>query len=161
MKIFKAFFAGLAGGAAMSLLMLGLRAAGLLPVNLEMLLGTMLGAEQNQNTWLIGLGIHLMISGLIALIYAAGFEYVTHYAGWRVGAGFGLIHALIGGVVMGAMPALHPLVPEAMAAPGPFLSHFGPLGVAAFFATHVVYGAIVGAIYGRTVHVPVNRHAHA
>lgn len=152
MKLGTAFVAGVVGGAAMSLLMWMARTMMDMPANLEMMLGTMLGMMPGPTAWLIGLVMHLLISGLIALIYAWGFERVTHRAGWLVGAGFGVLHAIIAGLVMGMMPAMHPLMPEQMPPPGAYMSNLGAMGVIAEFMLHIVYGAIVGAIYRPVVH---------
>jgi hypothetical protein len=92
--------------------------------------------------------MHLMISALIALVYGWGFENLTHRADWLVGIGFGFIHAIIAGVVMGMMPAMHPLMPEQVPAPGAFMSNLGIMGIAAEFMLHLIYGAIVRAMYG-------------
>jgi hypothetical protein len=83
----KAFIAGVIGGAVMSILLALARAMGM-PANLEVMQGTMLGLEPGATAWIVGFIMHLMISGLIALVYAAGFEYVTHRAGWLVGVPF-------------------------------------------------------------------------
>lgn len=149
----KAFTAGVVGGAVMSVIMALVRITMVdRGMNLEMLLGTMLGLAPTAATWVVGLVIHLVISGAIALIYAWGFERVTHRAGWALGAGFGLIHAVIGGLFMGVMPAMHPLVPGQLPAPGFFMANQGALGVFAFFMLHLIYGAVVGAIYSPVEH---------
>ena len=145
MNVGKAFTAGVIGGAAMSALMWMARAFMGMPANLEMMLGTMLGLAPG--AWLIGFVMHLMISGAIALIYAWGFEHVTHRAGWLIGAGFALIHATIGGLAMGMMPMMHPQMPGPMQPPGAFMSNMGVTGVVAEYVLHIVYGAIVGAMY--------------
>lgn len=142
----KAFIAGVAGGAAMSVLtalgrMMGMHA------NIEMMLGTMV-ADPGTTAWAIGLVMHLMFSGLIALIYAWGFEHVTHKAGWAVGAGFGVIHVVIAGVVMGMIPLMHPRMPNPVMPPGFFMLNMGIIGPIALLMLHLVYGAIVGAMYG-------------
>lgn len=156
----KAFVAGVIGGAVMSALMWMGRLMGM-PANLEMMLGTMI-MEPGTTAWILGLVMHLMISGLIALIYAWVFEHVTHRAGWLVGAGFGIVHAIIGGMVMGMMPAMHPRMPDPMMPPGAFLSNLGPMGVVAEFVLHIVYGAIVGAIYAPVLRArPSTAHGHA
>lgn len=142
----RAFGAGVAGGAVMSLIMAFVRAMGM-DVNPEMMLGTMMGGRPGPTTWVMGLLIHLILSGLIALVYAVGFEYVTHRAGWAIGLGFALIHIVIGGIVMGMMPTLHPMIPEQMPAPGPFMSGMGMMGIGLFVLEHLIYGAIVGALY--------------
>jgi hypothetical protein len=151
MKTGKAFLAGVVGAVAMSLIMAMARAMGM-EVNLEMMLGTMFGASPGPGTWLFGLMMHLVISGLIALLYALGFEYVAHRAGWKIGLAFSLIHIAIGGIVMGMMPMMHPLVPEQLSAPGAFMINHGMLGLGAFIMLHMIFGAIVGGMYGRVIH---------
>jgi len=150
MKVGKAFVAGMAGGAVMSALMWMARMMGM-PANLEMMLGTMV-TDPGTTAWIIGFVMHLMISGAIALIYAWAFEHVTHRAGWLVGAGFGVVHAIIAGMVMGMMPMMHPRMPNPVMPPGAFLSNLGTMGVVAEFMLHMIYGAVVGAMYGAVIH---------
>lgn len=165
MRYGRAVLGGVIGGAVMSLMMALGRSMMGMQANLEMMLGTMFGAAPGPGTWLLGFGMHLMISALIALIYAWGFERLTHRGGWQMGLGFGVIHAVIGGVAMGMMPAIHPLIPEQMPAPGAFMSNLGMMGIVAEFVLHMVYGAIVGATYGRprtaAVHVDTVRSRRA
>ena len=160
MKTGTAFLAGVVGGAVMSALMWMGRILMDMPANLEMMLGTMV-MEPGPTAWIIGLVMHLMISGLIAIIYAWGFERVTHRAGWLVGAGFGLLHALIAGMVMGVMPAMHPRMPEPMMPPGAYMSSMGATGVAMEFVLHLIYGAVVGAIYAPVLHPRAHARRHA
>jgi hypothetical protein len=68
-----------------------------------------------------------------------------------VGAAFGLAHAVIAGLGMGIVPAIHPMIPERMPAPGAFMANLGAIGIVAEFALHAVYGAIVGAMYGPVI----------
>jgi len=152
MKAGKAFVAGMVGGVVMSVLMWMARTMMGMPANLEMMLGTML-ADPGTTAWMIGFVMHLMISGAIALIYAWAFEHVTHRAGWLVGAGFGIVHAIIAGMVMGMMPMMHPRMPNPVMPPGAFLSNLGTMGVVAEFMLHMVYGAVVGAMYGAVIHI--------
>lgn len=127
-----------------------------LPMNLEMMEGTFLVRPPGPVAWIVGFIMHLVISGLIALLYAWAFEHVTHRAGWLVGAGFGLVHAVIAGLFMGMVPAMHPLIPGVLPAPGAFLSNI-PMGPVVLFVLHAMYGAVVGAVYGRVVHPQVAR----
>ncbi len=147
----KAFSAGVAGGAVMTAVTWAARTTLGMPMNLEMMEGTMLVQPPSGVAWTVGLLMHLMISGLIGLAYAWGFERATHRAGPLVGAGFGVVHAVVAGVMMGMVPAIHPLIPEQMPAPGAFLSNI-PMGVVALFMLHVIYGAVVGAIYKPAAH---------
>lgn len=147
----KALVAGVIGAAVMSIIMAMARAMGM-PVNLELMLGTMMGGLPSAAKWIMGLIIHLIAGGIFALIYAAGFEYLTHRADWLVGLGFGVIHTLFSGLLLAMMPAMHPLVPEMMPAPGAFMANLGMMGVGAFFMLHLIYGAIIGTIYSPVVH---------
>jgi hypothetical protein len=159
MQFGKAIGAGVTGALAMTVLMAIVRWAGM-PVNLEMMLGTMVGREPGPATWVVGLAIHLMMGALFAIAYAAAFEYATHRAGAAVGAGIGLAHAAFSGIMMAAIPAIHPMVPEAMPSPGMFMVNMGLAGVTLFLVEHVMFGAIVGGIY-RSVSMAHRRPAHA
>lgn len=151
MKAGKAFAAGMVGGAVMSVLMAIARLLGM-PIDLETMLGTVTGMAPGGATWVLGLVMHLVISGAIALLYALGFEYVSHRSGALPGVVFSLIHIVVGGLFMGAMPAIHPQVPETLAPPGAFLSSLGDLGVVSFVVLHAIYGAVVGVMYGPVLH---------
>lgn len=143
-----AFMAGVVGGITMTIIMTLGRILGM-EVNLEMMLGTMFGLRPSGGAWVLGLLVHLTVSGGIALLYAFAFEHLTHRAGAFVGAAFGLFHALLGGLVMAAVPPMHWLIPDSMREPGMFLANFGTFAVVAFIVLHVLYGAIVGGLYVR------------
>jgi hypothetical protein len=147
MKVRQAIIAGLVGGVAMTVLGWIVRRMGF-EMNAEMMLGTMMSSMPNLTTWLIGFAIHLVLSALIALAYAWGFEHVVHRAGAAVGLGFAVIHVIIAGFVMAMIPAIHPMIPEQMPAPGAFMASMGAAFAALFVIEHLMYGAIVGALYG-------------
>jgi hypothetical protein len=151
MKTGKAFLAGVLGAVVMSGILWIARNAMGIPAHMEMMLGTMVVQKAALTAFLIGFGIHVLIGGVLALVYAWGFEHVTHRAGWLVGAGFGLVHATISGLGMAMVPAIHPMIPEQMPAPGAFMSNLGVIGIVAEYALHVVYGAIIGALYGPVI----------
>jgi hypothetical protein len=151
MKPGKAFVAGVVGGAAMSVLISSARLLGL-PMNLAMLLGTMTGLAPGAGTWLVGLAMHLVISGLIGMLYGVGFEHVARRSGALPGIVFSLVHIVVAGLAMGMLPSIHPLIPELVPAPGAFMSHVGEGAVIAFVAFHAIYGAVVGEMYGPVVH---------
>ncbi len=133
----RAFLAGVAGAAVVTLLELVARAGGV-PANLEMLVGT--------GRWLAGLVVHLAGGGGLALGYAAVFESRGR-AGWTAGVALGALQALGVGGLLGVLPRVHPLVPEILPAPGAFMSNFGSAGVALHVAGHLLFGALVGATY--------------
>lgn len=150
MRIGKAVTAGLIGAVAMTVITWMGRIFMGMPVNMEMMLGTMFGLPPAMAAWVIGFAMHLMAGAVFALIYAAIFEYVTHRAGWGIGAGIGVGHTIFSGFMMGAVPMMHPLIPEQMPAPGMFMVNV-PMGVIAFFMLHIIYGAIVGGMYSSSI----------
>lgn len=151
MKTSKAFFAGVIGGAVMSILMLMARQAMGMEVKLELLLGTMF-MEPGSAAWGVGIVMHLVISGMIAVAYAWAFENVLHRSGWEAGALVSSVHVLVAGVFMGMMPMMHPLVPDMMPGPGFFMLNLGVMGFIALVMLHVIFGAIVGSMYGPVLH---------
>ena len=121
MKFKAAFLSGMLGGVAMTVVMAIARTLGM-RLHFEMMLGTLMGGPPDATRWAIGLAMHLILSGLIGLGYAFGFEYVAHRAGWPVGIALSLVHIAIAGIVLGWVPAWNPVVPEIMPAPGPFIA---------------------------------------
>lgn len=154
----RAFLAGLIAGLAMTIIAAIGRAFGM-PLDVEMMLGTMFGFDAGETgTWILGFVIHLMLSGLIALLYAWGFEHITKRAGWGIGTAFSVVHIIIGGLMMGVVPFIHPMIPEAMAAPGIFVVNLGTGAVIFFLIEHLVYGALVGGIYATGTTTLGQRH---
>ncbi|WP_157070181.1 hypothetical protein [Sandaracinus amylolyticus] len=145
MNIRRAFLAGVLGGVVMAVL------GKVVPVQLETILGTFF-LPRGVGAWVLGLVLHLLISGAIALLYGLGFERITHRATAGIGVVFSILHVVIGGLAFGALPAIHPLIPEQIRAPGAFMSSIGFGGVLLFVIEHIVYGAIVGQLYGRVRH---------
>lgn len=154
MKWNKALGYGVLGAAAMSIVMGLARSMGM-HVQLELMLGTMLGiAPEGSNAFVVGLVMHLMMGAAFGATYAWLFERVIHHGGVAAGALVGLPHAIVAGLFMAMIPAVHPFIPESMPAPGAFMSNLGAMGVMAELMLHVMFGAIVGAGYG---HVQAER----
>ena len=163
MKTARAIAAGLVGAAVMSLVMAVLRWAGS-NISLEMLLGTLVAPETRPSVWLLGFVLHLAIGGAVAVLYAIAFEFAVQRSGPIVGGALGLAHGLMAGLFMSAIPAMNPLGLASGSAPGAFLMNveYGPV---IFLLLHLLYGAVVGTIYGRPVeadaadkHVVALRH---
>jgi hypothetical protein len=142
----RVFLTGVVGALAMAIALAAIRAMDL-PLNLGLLLGTMTGLEPSQTTWMIGMAMHLALGGVFAYAYAFAFESLTDGAGPILGVAFGVFHGMIAGVLLLALPYVHPGMPEAVRVPGPFMATFGPAGVLAFMFVHMLYGGIVGVLY--------------
>jgi len=147
MKTRRAVVGGLIGGLALSAFGAVARATGI-PVQLELLLGTIIVPTAGATAVVVGFAAHLAVSIAIALLYAAGFERWARRGGWTVGLAFSLVHTAISGAVIGLVPYVHPRVPGMLPAPGPYLAHLGAVAIGCSVLMHAVYGIIVGAVYG-------------
>jgi hypothetical protein len=116
-------------------------------VDFETMLGTMRGGAPTDSKRRAGLAIQLMNGGLLAQPYAAIFDRMPTAPAWAVGAALGIAHTVAAGIMLAAVPAVHPEVPRRVPAPGPFYSRQGVAGVGLLLLTHIMYGAIVGAVY--------------
>jgi hypothetical protein len=133
-------------------LLITARIANITEMNIAVTLGSMITREVTAGTWALGFVIHLVISGLIALIYASAFEAVRKST-WWLGLIGGAVHAAIAGFAMLLFPAIHPIIPDVIVAPGAFAANYGAVTVATFVVLHLIYGAIIGGTY-ETVHTP-------
>ncbi|HEX5473058.1 MAG TPA: hypothetical protein VFX12_00235 [Vicinamibacterales bacterium] len=143
MNVGRAFAAGVVGALVMTLLMMLLRATG---THLE--LETPLAAVFGAHSWLAGWIAYLIIGGLLAQIYAFGFEFILNQAGVGAGLLFGAIHSVLAGFVWSNIAG----------GPGKFWDTLSGEGIALLFFLHFVYGAIVGGLY-RTEHTLVEAGA--
>ncbi len=153
MRARRALLFGVTGAAAISVVSWVLRAVGL-PIQLEMILGTAVSGMPGTTAYLVGLAMHLAIGGAFGLLYGWLMETVWVHGGASMGMILSVIHAALIGMAVGLTPQFHPMIPEHMPAPGPFFANLGTGGVVAFFAIHLLYGAIVGHGYG---HVAAER----
>jgi hypothetical protein len=146
-EFWPAVFAGMIAGLFMEMPM-AMKLAGV-PMKMDMLLtwGTMMKVHGNAGRAL-GMGIHLMLSAAVALIYALGFNVLNATgAFWAWGLLGGLIHWAIAGMVLSMIPAMHPEMPERVPAPGAYVRSFGPLDMGGFLMGHLLYGLAVGVFY--------------
>lgn len=109
--------------------------------------GAILRAPQRYRR-LVGWVGHGVLAVLIVLMYATFFAAVAgndQLAWWGVFAG--AVHGLLGGVVVGAWPDLHPQMPDRLQAPGVFYRHYGRRDVVTFIGGHLWFGLVVGVLY--------------
>jgi hypothetical protein len=103
-------------------------------------------------TWIVGLCAQLAIAIVAALLYAAVFEWITRRAGVLIGLAIAVPHVVVAGLAVGFLPGDR-LIGAGIAPPGAFYEYRGFWCLAAFIAGHLVFGSIVGAMYGPTRHV--------
>jgi hypothetical protein len=142
----RACLAGVLGAGAMSALTALARRRGV-PVDFESMLGTLAGGAPTRARRRAGLALQLANGGLLAQAYALVLDRVPA-SGWFTGAALGLFHSLAAGGVLAAVPMVHPEVPRRLPEPGPFYARQGVAAAIVFVAVHVLYGAIVGVVYG-------------
>jgi hypothetical protein len=97
---------------------------------------------------LLGWFGHGALAIAIVLLYATFFAAVAHndhLAWWGVFAG--AVHGLLGGIVVGAWPDLHPEMPHAKPAPGVFYRHYGRRDVVSFLLGHLWFGLVAATLY--------------
>jgi hypothetical protein len=152
MKYIRAIFAGIAGALAMSLAMFVMRSSGI-NISLEALLGSLFEPRFIVSAWFTGFLVHLLIGAIAGLVYAFIFEVAVQRSGILMGAGVGLAHGMLAGLLMSGIPAMNPLDPTITSAPGPFFSHlsYGPL---AFLFLHCLFGTVTGVAYGAPLQKP-------
>jgi hypothetical protein len=146
---------GFVGTVVLTSLMAGSQGLGLSRMSIPFMLGTMLSPDRGRAA-LMGFGMHLLNGWLLAALYAAAFESWGR-ATWWLGAGVGLVHALIVLVaIMPLLPSLHPRMASEQHGPTPtrqleppgFLAlNYGQRTPISVIAAHLVYGGILGAFY--------------
>jgi hypothetical protein len=135
----------------------GAQGLGLSRVSMPFVLGTMLTANRDR-AGIVGFFIHVAVGVTLAFVYALVFEQVG--ATWWIGGIIGAVHALfVLAGLMPVLPAIHPRMASETAGPdqlrqlqppGFFALHYGRRTMALVLASHVAYGAVLGAFYRPT-----------
>lgn len=146
-----AILAGLIGGAVMAVIVyMGIA---MMPqqmkMNIFMLLGSM-ALPVGAVAFVMGGMMHGVASLVFGLIHGAVFaaaDIDSAEAAW--GLLFGAVHWVVAGMAMGMMPMMHRGIREGeIEAPGPFALNYPPMTAMGFLMLHLVFGVIVGALYG-------------
>jgi hypothetical protein len=143
-----AIIAGLTGTVAMTVLMYMAKAMGI-PMDMPRTLGLMFTRPGNKmGTYIVGLMAHFMNGVIFAVLYAVLFAALG-LAGWTWGLVFGAAHGIMAGFIMGMISLVHPNMGpgKELPAPGLFAKDISPMAPAGLIMLHLVYGAIVGAVY--------------
>jgi hypothetical protein len=142
-----ASYSGVVAGSAIAAALVVGRAAGL-SANSELMLGTLVVWRSTALAWVAGAGISAVTFGVVGLLYAAGFEYVTGGAGPGPGLALAVAHTVVSGLSLAVLPAVHPSMRMRTALePGIFKSNYGAPDAGAFVVRHLLYGALFGALY--------------
>ncbi|MFU8804535.1 MAG: hypothetical protein ACNA8W_12045 [Bradymonadaceae bacterium] len=110
--------------------------------------------EKAGAVYAVGFVVHFLTGAVFGIVYAVLFHAIAAVPVISIaataGALFGILHGLSIGAILGFMPAFHPRmgVGEAVAPPGFFGRNVGLAMPVGLIILHVIYGAIVGVVYG-------------
>lgn len=146
---------GFAATLLLTTMMAAAQGLGLSRMSIPYLLGTMFTPDHDR-ALVIGFVLHFTSGWVFALLYALVFETLCQ-AGWLLGAGMGLLQALVVLItLMPIGPSLHPRMasehrgPEptrALEPPGFLALNYGRRTPLVTIAAHLVYGGLLGGLY--------------
>lgn len=137
----RAFLAGLTGAAAIGVISALARQLGM-PYDVERLFGAFLtgpASARGDLAYVLGLLGHLAAGGVLGVLYVRLLARAEQ-PGLLAGAYIGLLHAVIMGVLLAALPLVHPAVPDVIAAPGLLLLEWGTAASLLHVVVHVGFG---------------------
>ena len=143
LNVVRAVLVGLAGTAVMTMLMLLAHRMGMPPMNIGAMLGSVMGGNAALG-WLA----HFMIGTVLALVYAVLFAGRVPGAPAIRGAAFSLFPWLMAQTVVMPMMGMGVFSGSMLAAGGSLMGH-------------LVYGAVLGLVYGVSPVFASSVHAHA
>jgi len=115
--------------------------------------GVILTGRRDAIGWLIGAAAQLLIAVIAGVAYAAIFETVTRRAGALIGLAIAVPHAVVAGLAIGFVPASR-LIDAGIGPPGAFMEYRGAWVIATFVLAHLVFGTLIGSLYGTVQHAP-------
>jgi hypothetical protein len=147
----KAIFAGASGALAWELFARVTMLAGFRFFDLVNVLGTLALGQGTSPAfwWPVGLFMHLIVGAIWAIFYAYFFWSTFDIPSYFQGMVFSVLPALLAGLIM--VPQMDNMIDGQMAPFGVFAYRIGWAGPTAIVAGHLIYGAIMGAIYVRPV----------
>ncbi|MBC8334821.1 MAG: hypothetical protein H8E29_06115 [Anaerolineales bacterium] len=145
MNVIGAIIAGLAGTAALTMVMSMAPKMGMPEMDIVGMLGSMFGKANRT----LGMVIHFMMGIVFVLVYAYLWSIGTGSATWLNGLIFGAVHWLIVGMAMAMIPMMHAGIKSgAVKAPGMWMTNNG--GMKAFVGGlmgHMVFGLVAVLVY--------------
>ncbi|OFZ19906.1 MAG: hypothetical protein A2X94_14720 [Bdellovibrionales bacterium GWB1_55_8] len=138
--------AGILGAAVMTLVELVAQFSMGSPLSLELLLGSIFTGRTDASAWVLGFLWHLANGALFGLVYSIIFRNIFR-ADATLGLGFGVVHWVIGGILVGAFSAMNPFIPALLPPAGFFAAGYGIGPALQLLLMHLIFGAIVGSAY--------------
>lgn len=146
MNVLGAIVAGIVGTIVMTMIMMMAPKMGMPKMDIVGMLGSMFDAKGNRS---MGMGVHMMMGIVFAIIYALLWNAGIGKVGPLWGIIFGAVHWLVSGAMMGGMGMMHAGVKAgSVTAPGPYMMKNG--GMMSFMGGligHVIFGLVVALVY--------------
>ena len=137
MDLVGAIVPGLAGTAAMTVLMYVAPMMGMPKMDIVGMLGSMFTTNKGLAT-VLGLIAHFMAGVVFAILYALLWSAGIGSATWVWGLVFGVVHGIVAIVMIPLLMRLHPRAPE-MAG--------GLMAKAGMLVAHLIFGLVVALVY--------------
>ena len=137
--------AGLMAGVIMGVIAMMLNMMKVTTLDLTQYIGCMLtGQKSGAVSMAAGLVIHLVMSVIFAFIYVWIAEYLAMPLTPMNGALFGLIHSILGGIMMPLMDNMNGCVSKGrVKAMNMFAQGHDTTGTITYFGIHILYGALL------------------
>ena len=153
MTVWGAIAGGFAGTLVMTTVLRAASELGLTRIDIPFLLGTAVSVDRTRAK-VVGFALHFAAGLLFAMLYYACFVAINR-SGWRIGAGFGIVHALFAATTLVniLLPFVHPRMGTPTTAadstpllepPGFMLLNYGRSTPVVNLVAHMAYGALVG-----------------
>jgi hypothetical protein len=148
---------GFVATAVLTVILIGAQEFRVTRMDIPTMLGTMVTARP-EHAKAAGTAMHLAVGQVFALFYLSAF-HLLHFSSWWLGLLFGLVHgALALGLIIPALPALHPRMASErtgpdlpMLEPPAFLAqNYGRRTIVATLVAHAAYGAVLGGFLSPT-----------
>jgi hypothetical protein len=145
------FLAGLGGGIAMELSAVLLNLLGLKRASMVSYEGCMItGKTSGAVSYMAGMTMHLIISVLIAFVYAWGYQTMGIKPSWFYGLILAVPHWMIGGLVVPLMDKISRCVKNGSVEPLKMFASGNFTFFITFLIGHLIYGAVVGWLLSRS-----------
>ncbi|MBM3924864.1 MAG: hypothetical protein FJ320_02600 [SAR202 cluster bacterium] len=139
--------AGLAGTAAITVIMYSAPMMGMAKMDIAQMLGSMF-LPQGSTAFALGMMMHFMNGVIFAIIYGLVWEGLDVDVTWWSGLIFGAVHFLVAMVGMAMMMFMHKEV-KAGRMENP--TKAGPKGIIGSLMGHMLFGLVVALVYGAFV----------
>ncbi len=147
-----AIWAAVIAGLAMGMWAMMMHMVGVSRMSMTSYEGAMVtGETSGTSTFMAGMGMHLLLSILIGLVYAWAFAAIWGSASWLNGLLLGIVHWLVASMMLPVMDKMNSSVQrDAMHPLSWFANGYGGGAVGTFLVGHLIFGAVFGWLY----HVP-------